>query len=70
LVVYGTADYKSLDCSLLPLLLLNTDVDYTLKAYPDYEHNYFRVDDAGNPIMEEYHWIDVFNDVYKWLKTD
>jgi pimeloyl-ACP methyl ester carboxylesterase len=68
LVVYGTSDYKSIDCSLLPLLLLNTDVNYTIRPYPSYEHNYFMVDSAGKAIMSEWHWNDVFDDVIRWIE--
>ena len=67
LVVYGTADIGAIDCSLLPLFLFDTDVEYTLKAYPNYEHNYFLVGDDGERIHEEYHFHKVFNDVLKWF---
>ena len=67
LMVYGTADIKCADISLLPLLLFDTDVDYTVKAYPNYDHSYFLVGEDGNVIFEEYHFDDVFNDVLRWF---
>jgi hypothetical protein len=69
LFVYGTADIKSLDCSLIPLILLNTDVNYTLIPFAGYEHNYFEIDKQDNPIYEKYHWLEVFDEIVKWLES-
>ena len=69
LVVYGTADIKSVDLSLLPLFLFDTDVNYTIKAYPNYDHSYFLVDDDGKVVFEEFHFDDVFNDVLRWFSA-
>ena len=71
LMIYGTADIGAIGCRLLPLFLVDTDVKYVLKAYPNYEHNYFLVKDNGERILEEYHFDKVFNDVLKWFnETD
>jgi pimeloyl-ACP methyl ester carboxylesterase len=68
LFVYGTADIKSFDCNLIPLILLNTDVNYTLIPFAGYEHNYFEIDEQDNPIYEKYHWLEVFDTIVKWLE--
>ena len=67
LVVYGTADIKCADISLLPLFLFDTDVNYTIKAYPNYDHGYSLVGEDRKIINGEFHFGDVFNDVLKWF---
>ncbi|WP_445710172.1 acyl-CoA thioester hydrolase/BAAT C-terminal domain-containing protein [Flavobacterium sp.] len=70
LVVYGTDDFKSFHSHLLPFLLKEKK-DFFVKAYPDYDHNFFKkeFDDKGNPLEDSYNWDEVFRDCVHWLET-
>lgn len=68
LITYGTTDIKCADISLLPLFLFDTDVNYTIKAYPNYDHGYSLVGEDGKIINNEFHFDDVFNDILLWFE--
>ena len=70
LIVYGTADIGSLHNDLLPFLLPENNL--TLKAYPNYGHNFEKKEHKSNgeSIQDSYHWDDVFQDVIKWLMSN
>ncbi|CAM4057964.1 MULTISPECIES: acyl-CoA thioester hydrolase/BAAT C-terminal domain-containing protein [Flavobacterium] len=70
LVVYGTDDFKSFHSHLLPFLLKEKK-DFFVKAYPDYDHNFFKkqFDNEGNPLEDSYNWDEVFRDCVHWLET-
>lgn len=70
LVVYGTADTKSNDCSYLPLFMLNSDTKYTMRPYAGYDHSYFTVDESGRPDYDKWNWDAVFTDAVNWAETD
>lgn len=67
LVVYGTNDIGASQNYLLPFLLTNKNI--TLKAYPNYGHNFEQIiyDSHKKPIETTYHWDAVFKDVSDWL---
>lgn len=69
LIVYGTNDIPATHNDLLPYLLKQKNI--TLKAFADYDHNYFKkeFDIEGKLIEESYHWDDVFEYCVKWLFT-
>lgn len=68
-VVYGSADTKSLDLDLLPLLFLqNRKTNLTTKVYPGLDNNYFKIDKLGQPIYHQFYWGTVFENVLRWLK--
>jgi hypothetical protein len=48
-------------------MLLNTDVKYMM-PFAGYEHNYFEIDEHRNPVYEKYHWLEVFDEIVKWLE--
>lgn len=70
LVIYGTNDLAAFHNDLLPFLL-NEKKDFFVKAYPDYDHNFFKkeFDDKGNPLEDSYNWDIVFSDCVHWLET-
>lgn len=67
LVVYGTNDIGASQNYLLPFLLTNKNI--TLKAYPNYGHNFEQINYDSNkkPIETRYHWDAVFKEVSDWL---
>lgn len=67
LIVYGTNDIPATHNDLIPFLLNQDNI--SLKAFSDYDHNYFKkeFDINGKPIQESYHWDDVFDYCIKWL---
>ncbi|PWB24244.1 hypothetical protein [Flavobacterium sp. HTF] len=67
LIIYGTNDIGSTHNDLLPFLLPYKKI--TIKAYPDYGHNYEKreFDSNGKELESSYHWDDVFKDVTNWL---
>jgi esterase/lipase len=67
LIVYGTNDIPSTHNDLIPYLLKQNNI--LLKAFPDYDHNYFKkeFDKSGNAIGVTNHWGDVMDYCIKWL---
>lgn len=67
LIVYGTNDIPATHNDLIPFLLPKSDI--TLKAYPDFDHNYGKkeFDKTGKALEDGYHWNAVFKDVVNWL---
>lgn len=67
LIIYGTNDIPATHNDLIPYLLKQNNI--LLKAFSDYDHNYFKkeFDKNGNAIEDSYHWDDVMNYCIKWL---
>jgi len=67
LIVYGTNDIPATHNDLIPFLLKQDNI--TIKAFSDYDHNYFKndYDLKGNLIESSFHWDDVFSFCVKWL---
>jgi len=67
LIVYGTNDIPATHNDLIPYLLKQDNI--SLKAFSDYDHNYFKkeFDIDGKPIEDSYHWNDVIDYCIKWL---
>ncbi|NHN26037.1 alpha/beta hydrolase [Flavobacterium jejuense] len=70
LVIYGTNDLTAFHNDLL-LFLLKDKRDFFVKAYPDYDHNFFKkeFDEDGNLVEDSYNWDTVFRDTVNWLET-
>jgi hypothetical protein len=65
----GTADVSSDFCDLVPLYFIREDKDnLTLKRYFNLEHNFFEVDENGDPDWDKPHWVEVMNEFVEWTR--
>ncbi|VXB46667.1 conserved exported hypothetical protein [Flavobacterium sp. 9AF] len=69
LVAYGTNDLVAVHNDLLPFIFKGKK-DFFVRAYPDYDHNFFKneYDKEGVFLEKSYNWDLVFSDVVKWLE--
>jgi dienelactone hydrolase len=66
LVAFGTADITAAPCATLPLDFLRAGKkNLTLKAYPDYDHSFFRLKKDGSE--PEYRLDQAFAEWMEWL---
>src|SRR5690554_2375533 len=69
-IAYGSEDIVADYCDLLPFHFIeNKKTNYSIKRYPNLEHNFFPVDESGKPNHSEGKWIIVMNEFIKWTNN-
>jgi hypothetical protein len=69
-IAYGSHDIGADLCDLLPLYFIEIGKkNYTLKRYPNLEHNFFPVEENGRPNHAEGKWEIVMNEFIKWTSN-
>lgn len=69
-VGYGTRDIVARYCDLLPLHFISAGKDNLhLKAYPGYDHSFYRKLQDGRVDFEDYAFPKVIDDMKKWLRN-
>ena len=66
-LAYATNDIASDLCDLVPLYFIREHkTNLTYKRYLNLEHNFFEIDENGNPNHEKPHWEEVMNSFVEW----
>lgn len=70
-LAYGTNDIASDLCDLVPLYFTkNHNTNLTYKRYLNLEHNFFEVDENGQPNHDRARWKEVMNSFVEWSLND
>jgi predicted esterase len=68
-VAYGTEDFRSVMCDLLPIYFVSAGKDnLTLKPYVGLEHNFMELDKNRDPISDKIHWQEVMDNFVQWME--
>lgn len=71
LVTFGNSDLSAAYNNLLQMdTIREKKRNMSFIGYENLEHNYFSVDEKGNPDFSLYYWDKVANDWINWLKTE
>lgn len=66
-IANGSNDINGDFCDLLPLYFIEQGkTNYKVLRYPNLEHNFFPIDEKGQPDYPNGKWILVMNDFLKW----
>lgn len=69
-IAYGSSDIVADYCDLLPFYFIeNNKTNYSIKRYPNLEHNFFPLDENGKPNYFDGKWIIVMNEFIKWTNN-
>lgn len=69
-IAYGSEDIVADFCDLLPIYFIEKNKNnYTIKRYPNLEHNFFPVNDNGMPNRSDGKWKLVMNEFIKWTNN-
>lgn len=69
-IAYGSNDINSDFCDLLPLYFIEQGkTNYKLIRYPNLEHNFFPINENGQPDYQNGKWISVMNEFIKWTNN-
>jgi len=68
-LAYGTSDIISDLNDLAPLYFIRNknEQSLTIKPYPNLDHNFFELDDNGQPDRTKKHWNKVFMSFLEWV---
>lgn len=67
-IAYGSDDIVADYCDLLPLdFIENKKADYTIKRYPNLDHNFFPTDENGQTDYQNGQWISVMHEFLIWI---
>lgn len=70
MIVYGLKDWSAPHNDLLQIeAIRNKKTNFTFKAYPGLEHNFYPVDEKMNPDYNVYNWDNVGTEWANWLKS-
>jgi hypothetical protein len=68
-IAYGSNDINSDFCDLLPLYFIEQRKrNYKVLRYPNLEHNFFPIDENGQPDYQNGQWRYVMNEFIKWSR--
>lgn len=66
-IAYGSNDITSDLCDLIPIYFVeNKKLNYSLKRYPNLEHNFFPVNDKSEVDYNNGKWKEVMNSFIEW----
>lgn len=66
-IAYGSNDINGDFCDLLPLYFIEQrKTNYKVLRYPNLEHNFFPIDENGQPDYQNGKWKIVMNEFIKW----
>lgn len=66
-IVYGSNDINGDFCDLLPLYFIEQrKINYKVIRYPNLEHNFFPINENGQPDYQNGKWYMVMNEFIKW----
>lgn len=66
-IAYGSEDMVADPCDFLPFYFIeNRKTNYTMKRYAQLEHNFFPVDENGNPDHSDGKWKMVMHEFIEW----
>lgn len=70
-VAYGTRDIVSRYCDLLPIhFIQNGKTNLSLKAYPGYDHSFFKLKSDGKVNYDDFIFEQVVQECIDWLKKE
>ncbi|MDR1348877.1 MAG: alpha/beta hydrolase [Prevotellaceae bacterium] len=70
-VTYGTRDYHSLACELLPIYFgFANKTNYKMHPMPGRGHNFELINDDGKKIWNDSKWSDVMDEFVKFVKNE
>jgi pimeloyl-ACP methyl ester carboxylesterase len=70
-VAYGTRDIVSRYCDLLPIhFIQNGKTNLSLKAYPGYDHSFFKLQSDGRINYDDFIFEQVIQECIEWLKKE
>lgn len=69
-IAYGSNDINGDFCDLLPLYFIeHQKTNYKVIRYPNLEHNFFPINENGQPDYQNGKWKTVMNEFIKWTRN-